>query len=116
MPDYRKGLLFAAETGARPQYEIFNENEHLLKDSYYYGHIINGLMSEWINKIADDFREIAPLYQVVSGATISEHGEFSLGVAKTVYSNGVVVIVNYNDFDIVHEGTTVKALGFHWEG
>ncbi len=73
-------------------------------------------MSEWINKIADGFREIAPLYQAVSGATISGHRRIQPGVAKTVYSNGVVVIVNYNNFDIVHEGTTVKALGFHWEG
>ncbi len=116
LPDYRKGLLFAAETGAALQYEIFNENEQLLKDSHYYSHIINGLMSEWINKIADGFREIAPLYQAVSGATISGHRRIQPGVAKTVYSNGVVVIVNYNNFDIVHEGTTVKALGFHWEG
>lgn len=54
-----------------------------------------------------DFRELAA---VTKDAFILRHDRLAAGINKVTYDNGVVIYINYNDYDITADGTTVGAM------
>lgn len=109
----RTELLKAAETGCGLLYTVIGEyNSKLrLSDSLF----AKSVYSDNKEKIVSDYKEIADLLSKVSNTAIKEHQILSSGVNKTVFENGVTVIVNYNDKPMSTELGTVKANGFVYQ-
>ncbi len=110
-----KALLFAAESGISPSFSLLEKNQKYLKDSAHYEHITNGLIEDWADKAAAAYLKLSPLLKAVSNQTIKTHQIINEGVRKTVFSNGITVIVNYTENAISLDGVTIEALNFVWE-
>jgi hypothetical protein len=92
----REGMVLrAAETGALLQLSVVAENPALLVETP-----LEWLMSPsfdyWHTHVLAAAHRLAPVYNAVAGATITSHGFPAGNVTRTVFSNGTVVIVNYN--------------------
>jgi len=109
----RTELLKAAETGCGLLYTVIGEyNSKLrLSDSSF----AKSVYSDNKDKIVSDYKEISDLLSKVSNTVIKEHQILSNGVNKTVFENGITVIVNYTDKPIDTDLGAVKANGFVYQ-
>ena len=101
-------------SGTTPNYELLYENSSRLKeneeiDSYY-----GGNYASWKTTIAEDYLKYAALYEKSYSAYIEEIQEVQSGLVRTVYSNGVCSLVNFNSQDVQWDGKTVPATDFIW--
>lgn len=78
-------------------------------DSYY-----GGNYASWKTTIAEDYLKYAALYEKSYSAYIEEIQEVQSGLVRTVYSNGVCSLVNFNSQDVQWDGKTVPATDFIW--
>ena len=62
--------------------------------------------------VAEYDAELRGLAERTAGAYITEHQTLSSGVVKVIYSNGVVIYVNYTEQDYTADGVTVEALSY----
>ena len=62
--------------------------------------------------ISDYYAKARDYFESVSGVSIKSYEILSKGVSKTVFENGVTVIVNQTADDAVYEDLTVKAMSF----
>ena len=104
-------LLKCIESGVYPSFTVAESVDVSLIDSdidYLYSCSYNG-NKEYIQSVMEqtsDFRS------AVKNAHIKGHSFLSRGVTRTVFSNGVEVIVNHTENDYSNNGKTVKAYSY----
>ena len=107
----REAFLGAIETGSALCFSVGYDDDHrycgtaddLVKFSSY---------SQWKDVIADYVNESNEFLKSVNEATVVNHSEILPGVTKTVFSNGISVIVNKTQKPINCELGKVEALSF----
>ncbi|MBB3128788.1 hypothetical protein FHS19_003463 [Paenibacillus rhizosphaerae] len=106
--DERQYILKCLEYGAGVYFEWIYEPNDKVKDTDY-----NDLYAvhykQWIDQAAEMYRELNDVLKNVRNEPITGHEKLGEGVFKTVYGNGIYVIVNYNRSDVKVGGQTVKA-------
>lgn len=94
--DPDKTILQAAETGILPHYALITGDGTNLIDT-----VLNTLTSAdaeiWKEHILTARQRLQPVIGATAGAVFCDHEIFADGVAMSVYSNGVRVLVNYTD-------------------
>lgn len=107
----REQFLKAIETGSGLSFTLMANYYSELRKQYIRG--LNGALYE-DNKafIQSCIQESKSYLSKVAGATITDHQLLNAKVAKTTFSNGVSVYVNYGDTDYKSDAGTVKANGF----
>ena len=109
----RTELLKAAETGCGLLYTVIEDYSSKLRlsDSSF----AKSVYSDNKAKIVSDYKEIGDLLSMVSDTAIKEHKILDDGVNKTVFENGVTVIVNYTDASVETDLGTVEPNGFVYQ-
>lgn len=62
--------------------------------------------------INDYYAQARDYFDSVSGVCVKSYEILGKGISKTVFENGVTVIVNQSEKDAVYEGLTVEAMSF----
>ena len=110
-PDAGGMLLRAVEAGVSPSYTLSHSLCEALADSdesMYYGILYNSNKQ----RITDDVAKTRAFFEAVGDAGIRRHTILRDGLTRTEFDNGVVVLVNHTDEDIVLDGTTIAARSF----
>ncbi|WP_338551904.1 DUF5696 domain-containing protein [Paenibacillus sp. KS-LC4] len=101
-------VLKNLEYGAGVYFEWIYEPNYKVKDSEYdYLYAVNYKL--WLDKASDIYHEVNAVLRSVRNERITAHDKLDEGVFKTVYENGIYVIVNYNRTQVTVEGRTVEA-------
>ena len=109
--DSQTQFLKAMETGSGLAFTLVANYNNELRKQYMRG-LNRSLYSDNKDMISSYVAQSKDYLTKVAGATIKKHVLLNDDVVKTVFSNGVTVIVNYGDKDYNSELGTVKALSF----
>lgn len=103
------------EHGASPRYVFTKESASEMKytalNKFYATKYDN-----WCDEAVSVYNEVNGILKYVSGETIVKHEIRDSGVRAVTYSNGVVIYVNYTDYDAVEDGITIPAHGYRKGG
>ena len=100
----------ALEAGVGIQYTLGMRNVDLAAEAgSEYGYCTASL---WMDEAAANWNEAADYLRQVSDQAVASHEQLSAGVYRTVFANGLGVIVNYTDADAAADGQTIPAKGF----
>jgi len=111
--DINKAILRAVESGVSPTFSVCNNYDtdfSELGDNSYYSSVYSGVKGD----IVSVSQSTSKFYKAISGAKILSHEIISDGVTRSVFSNGVSVIVNHTDSDVDVNGKTVGANSFSY--
>lgn len=109
--DYEYTLLKTIENGANPYFVLSYENTSELKTSgltdYY------AIQFDiWYDEVIDAYNKINSALSQVTGSVVTAHEFVGDRIVKVTYSNGVSIVLNYNNFAVEAEGVTLDAMGF----
>lgn len=103
------------EYGASPRYVFTKESASEMKytalNKFYATKYDN-----WCDEAVSVYNEVNGILKYVSGETVVKHEIRDSGVRAVTYSNGVVIYVNYTDYDAVEDGITIPAHGYQKGG
>lgn len=103
------------EYGASPRYVFTKESASEMKytalNKFYATKYDN-----WCDEAVSVYNKVNDILKYVSGETVVKHEIRDSGVRSVTYSNGVVIYVNYTDYDAVEDGVTVPAHGYQRGG
>lgn len=106
-----KLILSAVESGCGIGYTVMNKWDNSLIDSNY-PYFANSVYSELKDGIINDLTRLKNYYDKISYTAIANHQILENGVRKTVFENGTVVYVNYNDTPKQTPDGEIAALDF----
>ena len=108
--DYREALLEAVETGSMLKFTLAGQMDDRIRETEYdYLYYID--WGKWKDTVLSDAAAVKELYERFSDLEISAH-ERRGSVAKTTYSDGTAVYVNYGEREAEWDGVSVPALGW----
>lgn len=103
------------EYGASPRYVFTKESASEMKytalNKFYATKYDN-----WCDEAVSVYNKVNEILKYVSGETVVKHEIRDSGVRAVTYSNGVVIYVNYTDYDVVEDGITIPAHGYQKGG
>ncbi len=103
----QKTILKCYETGISPMYTFIKQDSSLLK-----GTRLNNLYSvsydDWKYEFIKTCKELKEFNKKIKNQSIKSHEVLMKNVYKTIFTNGVTVIVNYNSKSIEVAGKTIK--------
>lgn len=113
--NYRQYLLRCLEYGSSVHFVWSYETNEKVKDTYFeYLYSID--YRQWLETARDIYHEVNEVLKQVNNQGIVSHEKLEEGVYKTVYENGVYVIVNYNPEPVSVEGINVGAEDYYVGG
>lgn len=104
-------VLQALELGSHPKFTLSYKDSSLLKDTEF-KYLYSTGYDIWKSEISSIYSEISEAYQKIQTNEIAHHKMLAPGVYRTIYKNGVSVIVNYNHYDVEVDGYELQALGY----
>ena len=108
--DYREALLEAVETGSMLKFTLAGRMDERIRETEYdYLYYVD--WEKWKDTVLADAAAVKELYDRFSGLEISAH-ESRGKLAKTTYSDGAAVYVNYGEQEAEWDGVSVPALGW----
>lgn len=108
--NYRKALLEAVETGSVPKYTLAGRmDERIQETEYDYLYYVD--WGKWKDTVLSDAAAVKELYDRFSGQEIAAH-ERRGSLAKTTYSDGSAIYVNYGEQEVKWDDVPVPALGW----
>lgn len=110
--NHRKQFLKAIETGSGLSFTVLANYNNDLRKQYMRG-LNTAVYSDVKAEIEQYVSESKDFLNKVAGSAIKSHSYIAKDVTRTVFENGVSVVVNYSEQDFVStDYGTVKALGF----
>lgn len=99
--------LRMVEWGVYPSFDVTHEDTSklLYADNWW---IVSSRYADWRSEILDTYRFVNGALSAVTGQELVTHQVVEPGVVRTVYSNGVEIIVNYTDRDYNFGAVTVR--------
>jgi len=113
--NYRYYVLKCLEYGSNVYFVWSFEPSHKVKDTDF-DYLYSIYYKEWINLATQIYQQVNEVLKQVNGQRIISHQKIEDGVFKTVYENGIYVIVNYNRTPVTVEGVRVEAEDFYIGG
>lgn len=108
--DSKEAFLKALETGTGLQYTLGAQNVDLAGEAGSpYGYCTASL---WVDEAAENWTAAESYLRQVSDQQVAAHEQLAAGVYRTVFANGLGVIVNYNGKETEISGQTVPAKGY----
>lgn len=104
--------LKAVETGTQLLYTGMATASSDIVDTDY-DYLYGTDFSLWEDDAVGKHTEYQPLLKRIYDKVITNHLELAPNVYKTVYENGVEVVVNYNNYAVNINGTEIEAYGFY---
>lgn len=107
----RQYVLKCLEYGSGVYFTWIHEPNYKVKDTEY-NHLYAVHYALWIDQAAGIYHEVNGVLKNVRNERIVAHEKLGEGVFKTVYGNGMYVIVNYNRSPVTVDGRTIEAEGY----
>ena len=105
-------VLQAAELGSSPKFILTCKNVDVLKNSDF-SYLFSAQFELQEEKIKAIYQECSAVREQIGTNEIAGHEVIEDGVYRTVYANGVEVLVNYNLYDVtLSDGTVLQAEGY----
>lgn len=105
-------VLQAAELGSSPKFILTCKNVDVLKNSDF-SYLFSAQFELQEEKIKAIYQECSAVRERIGTSEIVGHEVIEDGVYRTVYANGVEVLVNYNLYDVtLSDGTVLQAEGY----
>lgn len=111
MSDPRRGMLQAVETGSSLKFHWLARGEDVLKETAY-NTVTGARYQDWLETATALYAEAAPVLEAVAGQTITAHEQPLTDVARTTFSDGTVVTVNYRETAVTLDGREIPAMSF----
>lgn len=109
--DPKQYILKCLEYGAGVYFEWIAEPNYKVKDTEYTDlYAVNYEL--WMDEASEIYGEVNSVLRNVQGQKIKAHDKLGDGVFKTVYENGVYVIVNYNETQTTVDGKVIEARSY----
>ncbi len=108
-------VLRLLEYGAGVHFEWIHAPNHKVKDTEF-NHLYAVNYEQWLDQAADIYHEVNDVLGSAGQEPIVEHTKLADGVFKTVYGNGMYVIVNYNSAPVTIDGSTIEAESYKTGG
>lgn len=107
----RQQILTMLEYGAAPHFQFTWKEATEMK---YSGMNVSyaTTFTSWADKAAEVYAEVNEVLSRVSGESMISHEILGSGVRKIIYSNSVVIYVNYSNEACTADGITIPALGY----
>jgi len=109
--DVRQYILKSLEFGSGVHFKWIYEPNYKVKDTEF-DHLYAVNYKQWIDQATEVYHEVNDVLSMVQNESIKKHEKLDEGVFKTVYNNGLYVIVNYNDSQVTVEGKTIQAQSY----
>lgn len=106
-----ENFLQMVESGMYPSFYLAHEDSSKLIYTNSSG-LYSLEYETYIDTIISYDKALRQLAQQTYDAVIVCHETLEAGVVKVSYSNGVVIYVNYNEYDVTHDGLTIEALSY----
>ena len=115
--DSRTYFLRSLEYGASPYLVMITGDDGLLSGTDLGGNLYSLNAGERLEAAAGWYGEAEPYLTAVRGAQMIGHERLAADVYRTVYDNGVRIVVNYRDAAVTADGAEIEGMGFHvWVG
>ncbi|KYG26970.1 DUF5696 domain-containing protein [Alkalihalobacillus trypoxylicola] len=101
-------VLKALEYGANVHFKWTFEDNESLKDTRF-NHLYAVNYEQWLEKGTELYHQVNDVLKQVAYEPITAHQKLEENVYQTEYSNGLYVMVNYNDFAVTIDGKTIEA-------
>ncbi|MDQ0899479.1 DUF5696 domain-containing protein [Paenibacillus sp. V4I7] len=101
-------ILQCLEFGSNVYFEWIYEPNYTVKDTDH-NELFAVNYKLWIEKAAGLYQEVNKVLKNVRNEPIIGHEKLQQGVYKTVYGNGMYVVVNYNRSQVTIDGKTIEA-------
>lgn len=109
--NYRQYILKCLEYGSNVHFTWSFETTEKVKDTDF-DYLYSTYYKEWIEPARQIYHEVNDVLKQVSNQGIISHQKLEEGVYKTVYENGLYVIVNYNGTPVSVDGLNVGSQDF----
>jgi len=109
--NYRQYMLKCLEYGSNVYFVWSYETNDKVKDTDF-DYLYSIYYREWLDLASKMYYEVNGVLKQVNNQRIVSHQKLREGVYKTVYENGVYVIVNYNRTPVLVDGIHVEAEDF----
>lgn len=109
--DMNQYILKCLEYGSGVSFKWIHEPNYKVKDTEHNDlYAVN--YEQWLDQAAQIYENVNEVLGKVQNQKIISHEKLSAGVFKTVYENGIYVIVNYNRSMVQADGLNVEAGGY----
>jgi len=109
--NYKREFLRMVEYGALPFYTLIYEDSSYFRKSIY-NEMLSSCYRDWIDKALEEYKKVEVLYKITYDSPIKSHEKIMKGVYRTLYENGIEVIVNYNYKPIIYKGIIIEGESF----
>ncbi|MCR2804430.1 DUF5696 domain-containing protein [Paenibacillus soyae] len=109
--DMNQYILKCLEYGSGVYFKWIHESNDKVKDTDY-DDLYAVHYEQWLDQAAQIYGDVNEVLGKVQNQKIISHEKVIDGVFKTVYENGIYVIVNYNRSMVQAEGQNVEAGGY----
>ncbi|MCA0755072.1 hypothetical protein KP806_08425 [Paenibacillus sp. N4] len=109
--DMNQYILKCLEYGSGVYFKWIHEPNYKVKDTDY-DDLYAVHYEQWLDQAAQIYGNVNEVLGKVQNRKIISHEKLSDGVFKTVYENGIYVIVNYNRSMVQADGLNVEAGGY----
>ena len=110
--DFNKSILTALETGSSLNFEWIARNTDKISNTQY-DTLYADDYKNWIDDAISAYNAIRPIMAKISDSRMIAHTVLENGVRRTSYENGISVIVNYNQYDVMVDGNRIQANGYY---
>jgi len=107
----RMQLLKHLEYGASMHFLFSYESSSKLKFTEF-DHMFSVQFSDWLDTAADLYKQLDGVLGQVRDARMIEHKKLQENIYKTVFDNGISIIVNYGKEEVTVDGIAVGAENF----
>ena len=107
----KKDLLKLIESGAGLMYTVSKDRDDNIKKSEF-NNLYAICYKDLKDSILSDYEYVGNALNGVYGTKITSHEILSSNVVKVTYNDGTYFIINYNEYPVTVENTTVKAVDY----
>lgn len=109
--DYEKALLQTVESGAGLNYLLMTQNPLLMTNTDYTNYY-NVSSSYWTSEIISAYSQINSSLASLKDCTIVDNYRVSPNVFVTEYSDGSIIVINYNSSPVRYEHYEVNGMSY----
>ena len=110
--DTQKNYLASIESGACLYYSFYTENGNPLTETEAGTLVYPTQISASMESVEQQYAEWTKIFLGLRDQLIMEHRRLAEDVTVTVYEDGTMIYVNYNEKEIQLEGVTIPSKGF----
>ena len=107
-------ILEMIETGSAPHF-VFTKEESSQMKMTALNRFYTTTFDNWEESAVDTYNQVNEALSLVSNAAIVDH-VIEGDVRKVTYDNGVVIYINYGNFDATMDGITIPSKSYEVEG